>query len=287
MLDAPQHPYLPFYAKAADLLIQIAALRPVSHNEQLKTFHPAKMSGKRIDQHIDAFFLAEASHKANGGIAVPNAKRFADAGYLSSVYILRHKVGEIHNIGNDIDMAFHSAAVQKFHDLFGGPDDLGSPIGHTAKIDMRGRFYHVLKTLRRNIKHIIIIHCVQGIYDRPLQLTRGKLSKNTHAEFRVDVDDVRIKITDNAQTLNVERVGKPVSVNALERNGGAVQYPILDIMAYGLVVRGDDHHLVALAFETVFQRFDMGNDTADKGKVRLCKNGDFHKMHSSFRHRSL
>ena len=95
-------------------------------------------------------------------------------------------------------------------------------------------------------EHVIVIHRVQCVDDGLFQLARGKLRKDTHAELGVDMNDVRVKILNDAQALDVDRVGQSIPVNAFEGDVGAVQNTILNIMAYGLGAGGDDVYCLLL-----------------------------------------
>ena len=277
VLNAAKQTNLSTYAQTGDLPFQIFLLRAVSYDEQLVSVVPAEMRGKKLHQHVDAFFLAQTAHKTHGRIPVTDAQLCPDGGNVVARDVFGHKVGKIHCIWDNIDVPLYAAPAQELHYLQRRADDLSGLVGHFAEINMSGRLDHVLEPFRRDIEHVIVIHRVQCVDDGLFQLARGKLRKDTHAELGVDMNDVRVKILNDAQALDVDRVGQSIPVNAFEGDGGAVQNTILNIMAYGLGAGGDDEHLMPCVLQALLQRLDMRHDAADEGEVGLCKNSYLHK----------
>ena len=277
MLDAAQQMHLLLYAETVDLLLQRFALGTVADDEQLIARLPLEVAGEIVDHHIDALFFSQTAHEAQRGVAFLDAKLAAHPCDLLGLHILRHKVGQVHRVRHDVDMALHPTAAQVFHHLGGRPDDLGGPARHIAEIEMRAGLDHVLEPLGRYIEHVVVVHGVQRVDHRLFQLAGGKQAEDTHAELGVNVHQIRVEFCDDLETLQVQRVGHAVAVDALERDGRAVQDAVLYVVAGGFGIGGDDQHFVPLGLQTFLQRLDMGDDTADEREIGFGKNGNAHK----------
>ncbi len=135
---------------------------------------------------------------------------------------------------------------------------------------------HVLKPLGSHIKHIVVVHGVQGVDHRLFQLAGGKQPEDPHAELGVNVQQIGIEPADDGQPLQVQGIGHAVAVDAFERNGGAVEHPVLDVVFFHRGAGGDDEHLVALGLQSLLESFNVGDYAADEGKIGFGKNCDPH-----------
>lgn len=149
VLNAAKQTNLSTYAQTGDLPFQIFLLRAVSYDEQLVSVVPAEMRGKKLHQHVDAFFLAQTAHKTHGRIPVTDAQLCPDGGNVVARDVFGHKVGKIHCIWDNIDVPLYAAPAQELHYLQRRADDLSGLVGHFAEINMSGRLDHVLEPFRR------------------------------------------------------------------------------------------------------------------------------------------
>ena len=132
------------------------------------------------------------------------------------------------------------------------------------------------KVLGRHIVDIVIIHGVEGIYQRHLELVSDMDAGNTHGEFCMDVDDVRMELLQQLGTGVAVRGSQAVAIDFLEFDSGTVQHAVLDVMVMGIGVGSDYQNGMSQLFQTLPQELDVGYHAIDIWQIGFGKQCNTH-----------
>ena len=105
---------------------------------------------------------------------------------------------------------------------------------------MRELFDKGNQRLGRHVVDIVVVHGVEGVDQRLFQLFGDMGRRDADAEFLVQMNDIRVKVLDHLEAFVTERHSDAVIVKPFEGFGRAVEHPVLNVVAVGIRIGGDD-----------------------------------------------
>ena len=165
----------------------------------------------------------------------------------------------------------NAAEIKVFLHLHGGAGQLCCRFAEITKITMRNPAQKRRQTLRNDIIQIVVIHGMQRIDKRFVELFGKTRAGKANAKFLMDMDDVRLKIAQHTITAVAERRSKAKVVQLFHFLGRTVQNAVLYVMVPRLDVNGYNQNLMSQMLKPVVQRLDMRYNAVDIRQVSLCK----------------